>query len=331
MSANTRNGGGVVLPIRVAFKSATLLLATLVLGGCFSRPATKPLPPPRQSVAPVPRGDHRYAQDQDSGPGGAPPDISKIPEPVPKPEPASVYGNKSPYTVLGQSYRVLPSASGYVERGIASWYGNKFHGYTTSNFEKYDMYAFTAAHKTLPLPSYARVTNLDNGASVIVRINDRGPFAENRIIDLSYVAALKLGIWQKGTGLVEVRAIDPAHPDNAPSRRAEVAPPSRPVDAANPQRAGDVRAASATRPEKTHKPTLYLQVGAYSDSANAERAATVLRNAKLGEVRVVQSRIDGRSIERVRLGPLKDVDEADKLTPRVRALGLGEPRATVDD
>ncbi len=226
-----------------------------MLAGCASRPATRPsrdASRPRQTAAPAPRGDHRYAQDQDSGPGGAPPDISKIPEPVPKSEPASVYGNKSPYTVLGQSYRVLPSASGYVERGIASWYGNKFHGYTTSNFEKYDMYAFTAAHKTLPLPSYARVTNLDNGASVIVRINDRGPFAENRIIDLSYVAALKLGIWQKGTGVVEVRAIDPAHPDDARSRRAEVAPPSRLVDAANSQRVASRVRNQARKNAQTH-------------------------------------------------------------------------------
>ena len=251
----------------------------------------------------------RYAQDNDAGPGGPAPDISKIPEPVPHAEPRSVYGNKSPYDVLGQTYTVLPNARGYVERGIASWYGNKFHGYTTSNFEKYDMYAFSAAHKTLPLPSYARVTNLENGASVIVRVNDRGPFAENRIIDLSYVAALKLGIWQKGTGMVEVRAIDPNAID--PGRpelprtleaAAPVREPARPLGRAPAAAVTAIGGSVATTaPALGHKPALYLQVGAFADHANAERAAATLRNAKLGDVRIVDSNAGGRSIQRVRL------------------------------
>ncbi|MEP6939147.1 MAG: septal ring lytic transglycosylase RlpA family protein [Rudaea sp.] len=312
---------------------ATALLAALplLLAGCAHAPSTRRAAPTTGvATPPAPRGDPRYAQEHDSGPGGPPPDVSKIAEPVPKAESASVYGNKSPYTVLGQSYRVLPTASGYVERGIASWYGNKFHGYTTSNFEKYDMYAYTAAHKTLPLPSYARVTNLDNGASVVVRINDRGPFAENRIIDLSYVAALKLGIWQKGTGVVEVRAIDPAHPNAAPpSLRAAASPPARGAPAP-PPRAASLIVAAAT-PEKAHKPALYLQVGAFSDHGNAERAAETLRKARIGEVSIIDSQIGGHAIARVRLGPLRDADEVDRLTPRVRALGLGEPHAAIDD
>src|SRR5579883_2494606 len=138
----------------------------LLIAGCGGHKPIKRGSPQRQDDTSRPQSG-RYAQGSDSGPGGPPPDVSKIPEPVPKVEPRSVYGNKSPYEVLGKTYTVLPNPSGYVERGIASWYGNKFHGYTTSNFEKYDMYAFSAAHKTLPLPSYARVTNLDNGASVI--------------------------------------------------------------------------------------------------------------------------------------------------------------------
>ena len=136
----------------------------------------------------------RYRDNDDSVPSGPPPDLSKLVEPTPKNEPRSLYGNKSPYSVLGRTYSVLPSASGYVERGIASFYGNKFHGFKTSNLEDYDMYKFSAAHKTLPIPSYARVTNLENGKSVVVRINDRGPFHENRIIDLSYAAAVKIGV-----------------------------------------------------------------------------------------------------------------------------------------
>jgi rare lipoprotein A len=305
----------------------------LLLTGCAHRAATRPSAavqtrPSASSGAPH---DQRYAQDEDSGPGGPLPDISKIPEPIPKVEALSAYGNKSTYTVLGQTYRVLPSASGYVERGIASWYGNKFHGYTTSNFEKYDMYAYTAAHKTLPLPSYARVTNLENGTSVIVRVNDRGPFAENRIIDLSYVAAIKLGIWQKGTGLVEVRAIDPAHPDSGRPLLRAAAQPVPAQNAAGPAPRSDARVASAYAPQKAPKPALYLQVGAYSDHANAERAAAMLRNLRLGEVRIVDGVVNGKNVQRVRLGPLKDADEVDSLTPKVRALGLGEPRAAVDD
>jgi len=298
---------------------ATLFAAMVfsVLAGCMhrapSRPSGNAPPPPGAPPAAAPRNGGRYSQDRDSTPGGPPPDLNRIPEPQPKVEPRSQYGNKSPYTVLGESYRVLPSASGYVERGIASWYGNKFHGYTTSTFEKYDMYAYSAAHKTLPLPSYARVTNLENGRSVVVRVNDRGPFVQNRIVDLSYVAAVKIGVWPKGTAMVEVRAIDPARPEAAPP--APVAP----------------RGNAAAAPGKTPKPLLYLQVGAYGDRSNAENAAAKLRAARLGDVRIVEAQSGGKAVRRVRLGPLRDVDEADRLTPQVRALGLGEPRVAIDD
>ncbi|MBS0557771.1 MAG: septal ring lytic transglycosylase RlpA family protein [Proteobacteria bacterium] len=253
----------------------------------------------------------RYAQANDSTPAQVP-DISKIPEPVPHDEPRSVYGNKSPYTVLGESYRVLPSCKGYDERGLASWYGNKFHGYTTSNFEKYDMYAYSAASKVLPIPCYVRVTNLENGRSAIVRVNDRGPFVANRIIDLSFVAAIKLGVYPRGTAMVEVRGIDPAHPER---RDAE---PGR-------------GAAVSSAPQKTPKPLLYLQVGAFADPANAERAANTVRHAQLGNVEVVNARSGGKILLRVRLGPLKDAAQADALTPKLRALGLGEVRVSIDN
>jgi rare lipoprotein A len=296
-----------------------LVLAAATLAGCAHRPPERPAASPSASAPAgsiaAPKSGGRYSQDRDSTPAGPPPDIGKIAEPVPKAEPPSQYGNKSPYTVLGETYRVLPNAKGYVERGIASWYGNKFHGYTTSTFEKYDMYAYSAAHKTLPLPSYARVTNLENGRSVIVRVNDRGPFVANRVVDLSYVAAVKLGVWPKGTAMVEVRAIDPARPDVEP-----VAPP-----------AVTARANGAAAPGKTPKPALYLQVGAYGDRANADRAAASIRAAHLGEVHVVIAQVGGKTVQRVRLGPLADVDEADRLTPKVRSLGLGEPRVAIDD
>ncbi|PXV52047.1 rare lipoprotein A [Dyella jiangningensis] len=251
----------------------------------------------------------RYRDDADSVPDGPPPEIiAKLPEPVPKVEPRALYGNKSPYTVLGQTYNVLASPNGYVERGIASFYGNKFHGYKTSSLEDYDMYQFTAAHKTLPIPSYARVTNLENGKSVIVRINDRGPFHENRVIDLSYAAAVRIGVWPKGTGLVEVRAIDPAQPLAAQT----LPPPPPPPKPASPG------------------PGIYLQVGAFSDVTNAERVAQQLRAANFAPVQVVNAQINGRTIQRVRVGPLAGVDQADDVTSRIENMGLPRPQVAVD-
>jgi rare lipoprotein A len=175
------------------------------------------------------------------------PDVDRIPEPTPRSEPKSRYGNRS-YSVLGKRYHVLESAEGYDEVGIASFYGNKFHGRRTSNLEVYDMYAMTAAHKTLPLPSYARVTNLDNGKSIVVRINDRGPFHAGRIIDLSYAAAVKLGDRDKGTARVEEKGL--AGPGDDASEHDGVLASATPADA-NALPAG-VRVA-------TGKPTLASQ------------------------------------------------------------------------
>jgi rare lipoprotein A len=245
----------------------------------------------------------RYHHQDDSTPDIAGVDFGKIPEPVPQPLPRSRYGNKSPYKVNGQSYRVLPSAAGYDERGIASYYGSKFNGYKTSNFETYDMYQFSAASKVLPLPSFARVTNLQNGKSVIVRVNDRGPFVPNRIIDLSLAAAVRIGIWPKGTGLVEVQGIDPAHPTAEPT----------PV--------------TAVTPRTGKQPQLYVQVGAFADAGNAERLASRLRGLDLGAVRVVAASVNGRTLRRVQIGPLPDVDTVDRTTARLDALGL--PHANV--
>jgi rare lipoprotein A len=168
---------------------ALLLTLTVVLAACGTRghERTRHRDAPPASYEPL------------DGPPNVPFDVDALVEPVPKDEPLARYGNHSPYEVLGHRYKVLPRRSGYVERGTASWYGTKFHGKLTSKREPYDMYAFTAAHKTLPLPSYARVTRLDSGRSVIVRINDRGPFVGNRLIDLSYAAAVKLGVHLSGT------------------------------------------------------------------------------------------------------------------------------------
>jgi rare lipoprotein A len=201
-------------------------------------------------------------------------DVSLLEEPEPREEPKSRYGNKSPYTVLKKKYFVRDSAEGYKERGIASWYGTKFHGRKTSSQEVYDMCQFSAAHKTLPIPSYARVTRLDTGASVIVRVNDRGPFHEGRVIDLSFAAASKLGINRTGTAKVEVEAIS----------GGEAMPP--PVTLA---------------PESEKA---YLQVASFSNQDNADALKERLQTAGLDHVQVKKHRSDGNPVWRVRIGPL---------------------------
>jgi peptidoglycan lytic transglycosylase len=176
-------------PRLLILKCVGLLFLALLLHGCGSSSSS---------------GGYGYGD-------GPPPkdiDVRNLPDAVPKVEPIRKAGNKSPYTVLGKTYQVLPSSIGFRERGIASWYGNKFHGRKTSNGEIYNMYAMTAAHKNLPIPCYVKVTNLDNGRTVIVRVNDRGPFHGGRIIDLSYAAAKKLDYSSKGTANVEVVAIN---------------------------------------------------------------------------------------------------------------------------
>ncbi|HEU0277596.1 MAG TPA: septal ring lytic transglycosylase RlpA family protein [Rhodanobacteraceae bacterium] len=283
---------------------AAFALAALALAGCSSNPHRGAARGGGYDNTRLPQSE-RYRQRNDSTPDIAGIDFSKIPEPVPRALPLSPYGNKSPYTVNGQSYRVLPSAAGYDERGIASYYGTKFNGYKTSDFETYDMFQFSAASKVLPLPSFARVTNLANGKSVIVRVNDRGPFVPNRIIDLSLAAAVRIGIYPRGSGLVEVQGIDPAHP------QAEPAP------------------VTAVSPRGAHAPLLYVQVGAFADVANANRLATRLRSLNLGAVRVVQAVVNGRAFQQVQIGPLPDVDTVDRTTARLDALGLPHASVTV--
>ena len=248
----------------------------------------------------------RYRDEHDGGPAQPAVDVSALVEPTPKAEPRARYGNNPNYSVLGKDYHVVTDSRGYVERGIASWYGNKFHGYMTSSLEPYDMYQFSAAHKTLPLPTYARVTNLDNGKSVVVRVNDRGPFHENRLIDLSYAAAVRIGIWPKGTGLVEVRAIDPAHPDATPA-------PAPKIVTADAQSA-----------------RIYLQLGAFGDRANAERVASAARRGGIAQVDIQSAGVNGHTVHRVRVGPLADVAAADALTPRIESLGFGAPRVAIE-
>lgn len=160
---------------------------------------------------PIRSSKRRYRIEQDAAPKGKVPTFfSKV---IPKHEPVSRYGNPDTYSVMGKQYDVMTNSTGYKARGIASWYGTKFHKYRTSSGEKYDMYALTAAHKTLPLPTYVRVKNLENGKVAIIKVNDRGPFHESRILDLSYGAAVKLGIFPKGTAKVEIEALKTTRKD----------------------------------------------------------------------------------------------------------------------
>jgi rare lipoprotein A len=228
-----------------------------------------------------------------------------VPDAVPRPEPRSTYGNPPAYEVNGRRYRTLAESRGFVERGVASWYGPDFHGRLTSTREVYDMYGMTAAHPSLPLPTYARVVNLENGRAVVVRINDRGPFHDNRVIDLSYTAAYKLGLLERGTGVVEVRAIDPERPGG-------------------PVAGGD------SAPSPSRRPDLYVQVGAFGSRENAVRLQSRLQGIAPASVRVRPPEADERPLYRVRVGPLSDVDEADRVIAMLSDIGLAEHRLVVE-
>ncbi len=242
-------------------------------------------------------GSSRYYYSSDSLPSNYKNfNVTHIPNAVPKVEPRSRYGNASSYVVRGTRYYVLKSSVGYHKRGIASYYGIKFHNYRTSSGEIYNMYGMTAANKVLPLPTYIKVTNLENHRWVIVKVNDRGPFHDNRILDLSFAAAKKLGYINKGTALVDVVAIDPRHPEQ--------------VDKANTN-AGD-------------HPKIYLQLGAFSEPNNAEHFRISLKQYTKQQARIVSADSNGHKIYRVQLGPITDVEEADKLTAIFKLHGMGD-------
>lgn len=217
----------------------------------------------------------------------------RIPDAIPRVDKITRAGNKNPYTVLGKTYRLLPTSKGYIETGIASWYGTKFQGRPTANGEKYNLYAMTAAHKTLPIPAYVKVTNLDNQRSVVVRVNDRGPFHSDRIIDLSYAAAVKLGYAEKGTARVKVTAIDPT--------------------------AGRAAAAISAAAEQ-----YFLQVGAFKDLQRATQLRSDLQLAIKHPVSIRPSEPAG--FYRVQIGPLNDLDLIKGISEQLLAMNMGSPR-----
>jgi rare lipoprotein A len=307
------------------------------LAACFSAP---PRPEsPRPVATPEPE---------------TPSPAQSVPDVVPRIEPRSRSGNPPFYNVLGKRYFVLSSSVGYVERGVASWYGPGFHKVRTSTGETYDMYGMTAAHKTLPLPAYVRVTNLQNGRSVVVRVNDRGPFVGNRIIDLSYTAASKLDMLRNGTAMVEVRSLDvapapvpapvPAPAPGTPITAADSAPTAAPLtatplEAVSPAApvTGSPVAVSPAAPAAGSSVTqvaipaaLFIQAGAFSDPKNAERLVERLRGGGYGKIFVRDNEIAGRRMYRVRIGPVPSVAEFDRIVAALERVGVNDAHLALD-
>jgi rare lipoprotein A len=291
------------------------------MAGCFSAPS-------RESGSPGPSAVPPPAVTE------TPPPAESLPDIVPRAEPRSRYGNPPFYDVMGKRYFVLSSSVGYEERGVASWYGPGFHKVRTSTGEPYDMYGMTAAHKTLPLPAYVRVTNLQNGRSIVVRVNDRGPFVGNRIIDLSYTAASKLDMLRNGTAMVEVRSLEPVYNNTA------AAPPTATPPTATPLSATPLTTTAETPPPGSPASTdvttvpvpraLFIQAGAFSDPHNAERLVEKLRGGGYGKVFVRDNEIAGRRMYRVRIGPVPDVAEFDRVVAALERVGVNDAHLALD-
>ncbi|MGQ7262656.1 septal ring lytic transglycosylase RlpA family protein [Vreelandella sp. V005] len=294
------------------------LIALLALiSGCASNDTQRIDTPSsaNQTAAPVSSSatsDGRYAMSGDAYPL-EPPDVTKVPDAEPRVEQPSSGGNRSTYEVWGKTYHVLPDATGYEKRGTASWYGEKFHGYATSNGEIYDMYKMSAAHRSLPLPTFARVTSLDNGQSVIVRVNDRGPFHSDREIDLSYAAAARLGFLDNGTGPVKVEAINPEQWLAERGRSGSALSPAR---ASAPARVADNTAPAVARPSQGQASPpapsqsgsngeVYLQIAALGNQEGAQQLQRRLQGEQPHDVRILSS----ADIYRVQVGPIRPGQE----------------------
>lgn len=307
---------------RRLFLGLAPVLSALLLSACGSQPP-KPVveraetpavaeatPKPAARKPPFKKGGGYYLDD---GPGDdAPEDLEAIPDAVPRVEPLHRFAN-NPYSALGRDYVPMRELKPYRARGIASWYGRRYHGQKTSSGERYDMYAMTAAHPVLPIPSYARVTNPANGKSVVVRINDRGPFHAGRLIDLSFTAAWKLGYIDNGSTLVEVESILPGR--EAPVAQAKPADPVARI-AAEPEPAA--KPLLETRDARGH----YLQLGAFGNRDNAEalKAHLARELGSLGEKLVVQA---AGNLYRVQLGPWPQAQDARRIADSVsETLGL---------
>lgn len=276
--------------------SPILVIAALVaitVAGCGGAPS-------RPSSPTKPGGYYL-----DDGPGANPPaNLDSLPEPTPKVEPLNKYTAR-PYTVLGRTYTPYTQLTPYKQRGIASWYGKRYHGQKTSTGEVYDMYGLTAAHTILPLPSYARVTNVANGKSVVVRVNDRGPFHEDRLIDLSYAAAHRLGLIGQGSGQVEVEAILPGAEPASATGSPTAPPPPVPAPVA------------VAPPVAAERGGIFVQLGAFSAAENANAFLSKLRmdlSWLAGSMQVYR----GDGMYKVHAGPYATREEAEAAAERVR-------------
>lgn len=263
---------------------------------------------------------------------GPPPydvDVSKIPDAVPKVEARSKY-DLSTYRVFGKTYHVMPSSKNYEAQGTASWYGTKFHARRTSSGERYNMLAMTAAHKTLPLPTYVQVTNLRNGKKIIVKVNDRGPFEGNRLIDLSYVAAKKLGMLGHGTAFVDVKAIDPTRYDkntfDQPSHVQDfylaengITFPKKAHKTIHASHASRYARNSIHHHQKSS--VVYLQVGAFKNKGLAENMKSRVGKVVSSPIKITQL-ADEKKLYHVQIGPIKDVPTANHITKQLKAVGL---------
>lgn len=245
--------------------------------------------------------DSRYTMDQDAGPDRHF-DVSTVVEPDPRYEPPTSAGNKSPYEVWGETYRVLDDAHGYEATGTASWYGRKFHGHKTSNGETYDMYELTAAHRSLPLPTYLRVTNLENDRSTIVRVNDRGPFHGDRLIDLSYAAASVLGFQGQGTARVHVEAV-----------------------ATRPESQQVSRDGGADGNDGKKSERLFVQVGAFGNLSAATQLRDQLSLVAGSRVHLVEAAVQEGTVHRVWVGPFENRKEAEQEKSVIERNNLGQP------
>ena len=335
--------------VRLSWLLPPLLLAAC--GGHPVRPDTTVVTPPRPDTTAPRQVVKKPVQKKgggfylDDGPGDNPPDLAAIPDAVPRKEALRRAAN-NPYSVLGQDFVPLKDLSPYSKQGVGSWYGRKFHGQATASGERYDMYGMTAAHPLLPIPSYARVTNLENGKSVVVRVNDRGPFLNGRLIDLSYTAAWKLGYADRGSARLQVDLIVPgegpvyaAAPVVRPVQVASAAPAGSAADDdpiaafATPERVpSDAPAAPEAAPEPPPPPVhvpevagkggVYLQLGAFSARANADSLRDHLQR-ELSWLAEPLKVVDGGGKYRLHLGPYASAADAAKVASRLaESLGV---------
>jgi len=323
------------------------LVALAVIAGLLASCSSKPMPT-ASSPATKPSsggisGPGSYSRPSQDGAPWWDVDVSQIPDAVPTPHFGPV--KASPYTVLGKTYYPIGDGRNYQATGTASWYGTKFHGQLTANGEKYDLYGMSAAHKTLPLPSYVKVTSLENGKNVILRVNDRGPFYSDRVIDLSFAAAKKLGFAERGTARVKVEGIDPqqwwakqgreapmvlAQPKSAPTNKALAESLAQPVEQYTPP---PLQHAGATLPLEVsnNQPSIsgsgvFLQVGAFANPDAAQLLKDKLASMTAAPVFISSVVHQQQVLHRVRLGPINSMDEAAQLEQSVRLANLGQPR-----